>query len=198
VNLNATIEGLLFVAGDEGLSLDQLDELLPENPATISHALTRLKQDLQADHQRGLVLLQFGEHFKLATKKELAPVIKQYFSAPLSTNLGQATLETLAIIAYQQPVTRVDIDEIRGVQSSGAIQKLVLRQLVEAKGRKEAPGRPILYGTSDFFLDYFELKDLTQLPPLPEPEELAAPETNDLFATFQAQLNQDETKKDED
>lgn len=198
MNLNATIEGLLFVAGDEGLSLDQLDDLLPENPATISHALTTLKQNLQADHQRGLVLLQFGEHFKLATKKELAPVIKQYFAAPLSTNLGQATLETLAIIAYKQPVTRVDIDEIRGVQSSGAIQKLILRQLIEAKGRKEAPGRPILYGTSAFFLDYFELKDLTELPPLPEPEALTTPETNDLFATFQAKLNQDETKTDKD
>jgi segregation and condensation protein B len=188
----------LFVAGDEGLSLAQIADLLPENPATIRHALAMLQQTLQQDHERGLILLQFGEHYKLATKKELAPVIKQYFAAPLSTNLSQASLETLAIIAYKQPVTRVDIEAIRGVQSSSAIQKLVVRQLIEIKGRKEAPGRPILYGTSAFFLDYFGLKNLTQLPPLPEPKELVAPEANDLFATFKAQINQNEMKTDED
>lgn len=198
MNLNATIEGLLFVAGDEGLSLAQIADLLPENPATIRHALAMLQQTLQQDHERGLILLQFGEYYKLATKKELAPVIKQYFAAPLSTNLSQASLETLAIIAYKQPVTRVDIEAIRGVQSSSAIQKLVVRQLIEIKGRKEAPGRPILYGTSAFFLDYFGLKNLTQLPPLPEPKELVAPEANDLFATFKAQINQNEMKTDED
>lgn len=114
-------------------------------------------------------------------KKEYAEVIKSYAISPLSTNLSQAALETLAIIAYKQPLTRMEIDEIRGVQTSGALQKLTLRGLIEEKGRVEGPGRAILYGTSRYFLDYFGLKKLSELPKISDLEQEPAENESDLF-----------------
>ncbi|WP_125981139.1 SMC-Scp complex subunit ScpB [Loigolactobacillus iwatensis] len=198
MNLTATLESLLFVAGDEGITLDQLDELLTEGRTTIMRALQQFESDLKADRHRGLTLFQFGDHYKLVTKKAYAEIIKHYYEIPLTTNLSQASLETLAIIAYKQPITRVEIDEIRGVQSSGALQRLSLRQLIEEKGRKNAPGRPILYVTSPFFLDYFGLKQLNELPPLTQEKttttELETADTADLFKAFEAQLKDKEEK----
>lgn len=99
----------------------------------------------------------------------------------MTTNLSQAALETLAIIAYKQPLTRMEIDEIRGVQTSGALQKLTLRGLIEPKGRAEGPGRAILYGTSGYFMDYFGLKDLNDLPKITELETETSEKESDLF-----------------
>lgn len=195
MNITAELESLLYVVGDDGISLDELDHLLPASRATIKRALSAFAEQLRADNQRGLVLFQFGERYKLVTKKAYAALIKRYFETPLTTNLSQASLETLAIIAYKQPITRVEIDEIRGVQSGGALQRLMLRQLIEERGRKNAPGRPILYGTSAFFMDYFGLKSMAELPPLPMPEADAsttATTNQDLFAQFEAQLKDKE------
>lgn len=195
MNITAELESLLYVVGDDGISLDELDHLLPASRATIKRALSAFAEQLRADNQRGLVLFQFGERYKLVTKKAYAALIKRYFETPLTTNLSQASLETLAIIAYKQPTTRVEIDEIRGVQSGGALQRLMLRQLIEERGRKNAPGRPILYGTSAFFMDYFGLKSMAELPPLPMPEADAsttATTNQDLFAQFEAQLKDKE------
>lgn len=195
MNITAELESLLYVVGDDGISLDELDHLLSASRATIKRALSAFAEQLRADNQRGLVLFQFGERYKLVTKKAYAALIKRYFETPLTTNLSQASLETLAIIAYKQPTTRVEIDEIRGVQSGGALQRLMLRQLIEERGRKNAPGRPILYGTSAFFMDYFGLKSMAELPPLPMPEADASTTatTNlDLFAQFEAQLKDKE------
>ncbi|MFC6171514.1 SMC-Scp complex subunit ScpB [Loigolactobacillus jiayinensis] len=192
--MTAELESLLYVAGDDGVSLDEFDHLLTASRATIKRALAAFADQLRADTQRGLVLFQFGERYKMVTKKVYADLIKRYFATPLTTNLSQASLETLAIITYQQPVTRIAIDEIRGVQSGGALQRLMLRKLIEERGRKNAPGRPILYGTSAFFMDYFGLKSLADLPPLPTaatPTDTTA--TNqDLFAQFEAQLKDKE------
>ncbi|MFR0553073.1 SMC-Scp complex subunit ScpB [Loigolactobacillus coryniformis subsp. coryniformis] len=193
--MTAELESLLYVVGDDGISLDELDHLLSASRATIKRALSAFAEQLRADNQRGLVLFQFGERYKLVTKKAYAALIKRYFETPLTTNLSQASLETLAIIAYKQPITRVEIDEIRGVQSGGALQRLMLRQLIEERGRKNAPGRPILYGTSAFFMDYFGLKSMAELPPLPMPEADAsttATTNQDLFAQFEAQLKDKE------
>ncbi|ATO43786.1 SMC-Scp complex subunit ScpB [Loigolactobacillus coryniformis] len=195
MNITAELESLLYVVGDDGISLDELDHLLSASRATIKRALSAFAEQLRADNQRGLVLFQFGERYKLVTKKAYAALIKRYFETPLTTNLSQASLETLAIIAYKQPITRVEIDEIRGVQSGGALQRLMLRQLIEERGRKNAPGRPILYGTSAFFMDYFGLKSMAELPPLPMPEADAsttATTNQDLFAQFEAQLKDKE------
>lgn len=195
MNITAELESLLYVVGDDGISLDELDHLLSASRATIKRALSAFAEQLRADNQRGLVLFQFGERYKLVTKKAYAALIKRYFETPLTTNLSQASLETLAIIAYKQPTTRVEIDEIRGVQSGGALQRLMLRQLIEERGRKNAPGRPILYGTSAFFMDYFGLKSMAELPPLPMPEADAsttATTNQDLFAQFEAQLKDKE------
>lgn len=195
MNITAELESLLYVVGDDGISLDELDHLLSASRATIKRALSAFAEQLRADNQRGLVLFQFGERYKLVTKKAYAALIKRYFETPLTTNLSQASLETLAIIAYKQPITRVEIDEIRGVQSGGALQRLMLRQLIEERGRKNAPGRPILYGTSVFFMDYFGLKSMAELPPLPMPEADAsttATTNQDLFAQFEAQLKDKE------
>lgn len=105
----------------------------------------------------------------MTTKKELAPLLKRYAQGTSNT-LSQAAVETLAIIAYKQPITRVEIEQIRGVQVSGAVQRLSAHNLIEEKGRVEGPGRPILYGTTSYFLDYFGLKSLKELPDIQEME----------------------------
>ncbi|GKT03325.1 SMC-Scp complex subunit ScpB [Furfurilactobacillus sp. WILCCON 0119] len=195
------IEALLFVAGDEGISINEIAHATGFMRPAISTLLDELATRYQTDENSPLCLLETDDLYRLATKKELAPIIKRYFEAPLATNLSQASLEVLAITAYRQPVTRVDIDEIRGVSSTTTLQKLVLRNLVETKGRKDEPGRPILYATTNYFLNYFGLTNLDQLPPLPETEQLDEdqPETGDLFlAAFTNQLTKATGSTNED
>ncbi|MBM7543811.1 SMC-Scp complex subunit ScpB [Periweissella beninensis] len=197
----AQVEGLVFIAGDEGISLDNLKALTEfQKPALIA-MLDELARKYKTDDDCSFELLQNAEVYRLATKANLNPVIKQYFEEPLSTNLTQASLEVLAIIAYRQPVTRIEVDEIRGVQSSSIIQKLQLRNLIEDIGRKNKPGRPIIYGTSNYFLNYFGLKSLTELPQLTDQDNLIdnTEMTGDLFlAAFNKQNNtiQTDTKKE--
>ena len=131
----AQIEGLLFIAGDEGISVADLARITGFMKPAVNELLTRLQEKYQADPQTALTLLNSGEVFRLATKAELAPVMKTYFEVPLTTPLSQAVLEVLAIVAYKQPLTRLEIDDIRGVQSSGSLQKLVVRGLVQTHGR---------------------------------------------------------------
>ena len=129
----------------------------------------------------------------MATKKGFASLVKRYFESPTMTELSGAALETLAIIAYKQPVTRLDIDEIRGVQSSGMLQKLLLLGLIEEGGRLELPGRPIVYKTTEAFLDYFGLESLAALPALPKVEdEETRTDGTDFLELFQQTLNKDE------
>lgn len=185
----AAIEALLFVAGDEGLSLEEIATLLETSTQTVYAELMKLQGKYKAD-ESGLTLLEVGNRFELATKKEHSMVVKKYAASPFATNLSQAALETLAIIAYKQPITRMEIDEIRGVQSSGSLQKLVLRGLIKETGRVETPGRPILYGTSDYFMDYFGLKKLSELPDITELDmENEEKETDLYFERFSEQFN---------
>ena len=107
----------------------------------------------------------------LTTKPKHAPYYKRMIDSPGNTRLSQAALETLAIVAYQQPITRIEIDDLRGVKSDRAVQTLVTRGLIEEKGRKEAIGRPVLFGTTKDFLIYFGLTSLSELPPLSELKE---------------------------
>lgn len=194
MNEIAAIEALLFVSGDEGLSLEEMASLLDTSTQFTYQLLMQLQQRYIESKTNGLMLLEVGNHYQLATKKEYADLIKKYAVSPLSTNLSQAALETLAIIAYKQPLTRMEIDEIRGVQTSGALQKLILRGLIEDKGRVNGPGRAILYGTSAYFMDYFGLKDIKELPTIDELEQSPDESESDLFFekfNQQFQLNEE-------
>ncbi|EEW53351.1 SMC-Scp complex subunit ScpB [Limosilactobacillus antri] len=192
----AQVEGLLFISGDEGITLGDLAKIT----GFMKPALRRMLADLQTkyaqDQDSALILLQSADTYRLATKQELAPVIKHFFEVPLTVPLTTALLETLAIIAYRQPITRLEIDSIRGVQSSGGIQKLMVRGLIDTKGRLDAPGRPFLYVTTDNFLDYFGLGSLDELPALPEQVDADDPGlSGDLFlAALQSRERHEEEK----
>ena len=181
MNEIGAVETLLFVAGDEGLSLEEIATVLECTTQFAFQLLTQLQKNYESSKASGLMLLEVGNHYQLATKKEYAGIIKKYAISPLSTNLSQAALETLAIIAYKQPLTRMEIDEIRGVQTSGALQKLLLRGLIEDKGRVNGPGRAILYGTTNYFMDYFGLKNIKELPAIDELEQDQEEVESDLF-----------------
>ena len=164
----AQVEGLLFISGDEGITLGNLAKITGFMKPALREMLAALQAKYAQDQDSALILLQSADTYRLATKQALAPVIKHFFEVPLTVPLTTALLETLAIIAYRQPITRLEIDSIRGVQSSGGIQKLMVRGLIDTKGRLDAPGRPFLYVTTDNFLNYFGLTTLDELPALPK------------------------------
>ncbi|TSB46847.1 SMC-Scp complex subunit ScpB [Alkalicoccobacillus porphyridii] len=165
--LHAAIEGLLFVTGDEGLSHKQLAEVLELEEHDIKEAVHFLKQNFQTQ-KRGLQVIETAGILKLATLPEHTDYFKKLAASPIHSGLSRAALETLAIIAYKQPITRLDIDEVRGVKSEKSLQSLISKLLVTDVGRVAGTGRAILYGTTSYFLDHFGLKSLDELPPLPD------------------------------
>ena len=179
-NYISVLEGLLFVAGDDGITLEEASYILELERSAVRQLLDELKKRLE-DENSGLELLLTASHYKLVTKASLKTYIEKYAVSPYSSQLSQASLETLAIIAYKQPVTRVDIESIRGVQSSGSIQKLLLRDLIEEAGRLDSPGRPKLYKTTAYFMDYFGLESLDALPDASDLFDLDSEEANQLF-----------------
>ncbi|MDN6664952.1 MAG: SMC-Scp complex subunit ScpB [Tetragenococcus koreensis] len=177
------LEALLFVAGDEGVRLEELSFLIGEPAPKIYQLIQTLSEKYQEDPQSSLNILEVGNSFVLTAKKEYAPILKKYAKSPIANRLSQAALETLSIIAYKQPITRMEVDDIRGVQSSGSVQKLTTNRLIEEKGRVEGPGRAILYGTTEYFMDYFGLKSIQELPDIQAmEEELSADIPLDLYA----------------
>ncbi|MEQ6376241.1 SMC-Scp complex subunit ScpB [Bacillaceae bacterium S4-13-56] len=181
VKWKAVVEGLLFASGDEGLTKKQLAHILEVDLNTIDVVIEELKYDYE-NTQRGMMLMRSGEIYQLTTKPEHAVYFQRLMESPQASRLSQAALEALSIIAYRQPITRVEVEEVRGVNSDRAIQTLVSRGLVEEKGRKEGAGRPILFGTTTNFLTYFGLSSLEDLPPLPEENVLGEEEGSpDLF-----------------
>ncbi|MDO4681042.1 MAG: SMC-Scp complex subunit ScpB [Aerococcus sp.] len=160
------LESLLFVAGEDGLSVEEASALLGVYPDHIRYALERLKLTLEQNPQAGITLRQVHGRFQLATKAAYGEIIKQYAQSPFATRLTQAALETLAIVAYESPVTRMQIDQIRGVQSNSMLKKLMQHGLIEEQGRQDSPGHPILYGVTDYFYQYFGLNSLDDLPDL--------------------------------
>jgi segregation and condensation protein B len=163
----AIVEGLLFAAGDEGLSLKQIASVLELSEEQTLQIIEELKKDCQ-QVCRGIEVAEIAETFQLTTKKAHAPYLKRLVESPGPSSLSQAALETLAIVAYRQPITRAEIEEIRGVKSDKPLQTLIAKALIKEVGRAEGTGRPILYGTTKEFLDYFGLKTIEELPPLPE------------------------------
>src|SRR5699024_407728 len=179
--LKGALEGLLFVSGDEGISLKQLSRVLNISEEPSIHLLHELIFDYE-NIQRGMMIMESNGIYHLTTKPEHNTYYKKLMEEPHSSRLSQASLETLAIICYKQPVTKVEIEEVRGVNSDYATQSLLQRGLIEHKGRKETIGRPILYGTTKGFLTYFGLTSLQDLPVLPdETTEVLTEKEMDLF-----------------
>jgi len=160
----AVLEGLLFVVGEDGLTLDQIKDVLEiENDEDAKNLVRELKKDYE-DDSRGLRIDFLGNRFKLTTKFEHKQYYQKLIENPETNFLSQAALETLAIIAYNEPITRVQVDAIRGVGTTQIIRKLVAKGFIKESGRSELPGRPILYETTSEFLDYFCLSSLEDLP----------------------------------
>ena len=162
MNLKAVLEGILFVVGEEGISLNQIKELLEIDDDKLKELVSELSVDY-ADPGRGITLKILGNNLKLTTKEEHRSYYEKFVEIE-ETELSQAALETLAIIAYNEPVTRITVDEIRGVSSREIIRKLVAKGLVKEVGRSDMPGRPILYKTTSEFLDYFGISSKEDLP----------------------------------
>ena len=166
MELTSLIESLLFVA-DAPVMPAQLAAALDVEPKAVEEALDQLAADYQ---QRGLRLQRKAGRVQLVTAPEAAPAVERFLGLELSSKLSPAALETLAIVAYRQPVTRAQVEAIRGVNSDSVLRTLINKGLIEEVGRLEQVGRPILYGTTFEFLQYFGLQDLQDLPPLDEGE----------------------------
>jgi segregation and condensation protein B len=173
--LKAIVESLLFVS-PEPLSVQRLLAVIGDvTKAEVMQALRTLGEELEQEG-RGLRLAEVAGGFRLLTKQEYAGWIKRLDKSKSTAKLSRSALESLAIIAYKQPIVRSEIEEIRGVETSGVVRTLLERKLVRIVGRKEVPGRPIMYGTTKYFLEHFGLNDLSQLPPLREFKELGESE----------------------
>ncbi|MGT2770275.1 SMC-Scp complex subunit ScpB [Streptococcus intermedius] len=176
----AEIEALLFVAGEDGLRVRQLADLLSIPPTGVIQSLEKLAEKYRKDEDSSLALLETSNAYKIVTKQDFADLLREYSKAPINQSLSRAALETLSIIAYKQPITRIEVDEIRGVNSSGAISKLQIFDLIRENGKKEVLGRPNLYVTTDYFLDYMGINSLEELPVVEEIELIT--EESQLFA----------------
>ncbi len=166
-DLPTLLESLLFIASTP-TPVARLSQVLGYPAETIETALDTLARGY-VDGQRGVRLLRKGDRVHLTSAPEAAPHIERFLGLDLSSKLSTAALETLAVIAYRQPLTRVEVEAIRGVSCEGVLRTLIARELVEPVGRLEQAGRPFLYGTTLQFLQYFGLDSLTSLPALPEP-----------------------------
>lgn len=170
MNLKAVIEGLLFVAGDEGITLKELLNITETNEEQIKEALSLLQKDYEKE-DRGIRISYLGNSFKLTTKSIHKEYYEKLVISSRNKTLSIAALEVLAIIAYNEPITRLKIDEIRGVNSSQIVRKLVSRNLIKECGKDRSIGRPNLYKTTNDFLDYFGLGAKEDLPQIEELKE---------------------------
>ncbi len=172
--IQAALEALLF-ASDAPLELARIGEVLDLAPDEVRAALDTLRVACETAG-RGLTVVEVGGGYRLVTRPELAPVLLRLQRLRLKSRLSRAALETLAIVAYRQPISRPEIEQLRGVSADAVVTHLLERRLVRVVGRRETPGRPILYGTTRDFLEHFGLRDLAELPPFDIPAPPAAVE----------------------
>lgn len=184
INWKSIVESLLFAAGDEGLTLKQLSTVLEIEESEALDAISALREDYQSP-DRGIAIVELAGTFQLTTKKEHSVYLKKLVESPSSQSLSQAALETLAIVAYKQPITRTEVESIRGVKCERPLQTLAAKALVKEVGRAEGTGRAILYGTTKEFLDYFGLKNIKELPPLSVTTDDPDEEADLFFEKFQ-------------
>lgn len=174
-NLRGRIEAILFVAG-EPVRIDDLAKALDVSVRAVENELTKLRDEYDFG-QRGFTLKRFGHQVQLATRALYSADVVRLLQPVQKQSLTQAAMETLAVVAYKQPVTRAEVEQVRGVKCDYSLQSLMNKELIMEVGRKEALGRPILYGTTENFLAHFGLGSLEDLPPLPEvPSENHMPE----------------------
>lgn len=167
LNIEAIVEGLLYMVGDDGLKVEQLASVIDKSIED-SEAILNSIQSKYSNENFGIELVNYGKTYKFITKQEVAPYIQALFHTSKPNTLSQSALETLAIIAYKQPITRVEIEELRGVGADMMLRKLQARNLIREAGRSDAPGKPILYEVTEEFMDSFKLYTLNELPDLPE------------------------------
>ncbi|MBQ6592489.1 MAG: SMC-Scp complex subunit ScpB [Solobacterium sp.] len=160
------LEGLLFIVGDDGLTLEQAAAVLELPEEKIREYMVNLQLRYQ-DDAHGMEIVDYGGIWRFISKASVRSYAEKLFQMGRSASLSQAALETLAIIAYKQPITRVEIEEIRGVGADMMLKKLQARDLIREAGRSEAPGRPILYEVTEEFMNSFKLLSLDELPELP-------------------------------
>lgn len=177
--MEGILEGLLYVTGDEGLSLKDVMTILNLNEEQAKQLVYKLKLSYEQEN-RGLRLSYLGNTFKLTTKQEHKQYYEKLLENPTSHTLSQAALEVLAIIAYNEPITRAEVDEMRGVDSIYIIRKLIAKGLLKEAGKSDKPGHPILYKTTDDFLDYFGLATKDDLPKIENISNIEK-EESDLF-----------------
>ncbi len=161
--MKSVLEGLLFVVGDEGLSIDEISSIIERSKEETITLLEELNHDYE-DENRGIEIKKLGEKYKLTTKEKNKKYYQKLTEISDVRKLSQSALETLAIIAYNEPITRLEVDELRGVSSAQMIRSLIAKDFVKELGRKDVAGRPILYGITKEFLDYFGLSSKDELP----------------------------------
>lgn len=164
--LVSAMEAVLFASGDP-ISIDRLSQVFEVSPEKTESIASALEKKLE-ENKSGVKLIRLENKYQLATRNEFAEYIKKAFDIKRKTPLSPAALEVLAVIAYNQPVTRSFVEQVRGVDCSGVITTLIEKELIEERGRLELPGKPLLYGTTDNFLRCFSISDLSELPPLPK------------------------------
>jgi segregation and condensation protein B len=191
--ITAVIEGLLFVSGDEGIDRKQIAQVLELESKEIDTYIDELVKAYQSP-DRGMTIVEYAGSLQFVTKPDHAKFYERLVETPGHSTLSQAALETLAIIAYKQPITRSEIEEVRGVKTEKPLQTLSAKGLVKEVGRAEGTGRAILYGTTKAFLDHFGLDNIKGLPPLPNniQEENVEHEADLFFSKFQESISADE------
>lgn len=167
--LQAVMEGLLFLSGDEGITVEQFAACMEEETdgKTIEALLEQITQRYQ-EESYGIELVHFGGRYKFVSKESVYPYAQRLFADVKPVSLSPAAMETLAIIAYKQPITRAEVEEIRGVGCDMMLKKLTARGLIEEAGRMDIVGKPILYRVTETFMDSFQLESLQELPELPK------------------------------
>lgn len=178
-NIEAIVEGLLYIVGEDGARKEQIALAIDKSIEDTEVILENI-QSKYASELYGIELVGYGSVYKFISKKDIYPYAQELFHSAKPNTLSQSALETLAIIAYKQPITRVEIEELRGVGAEMMLRKLLARGLIKEAGRSEAPGRPILYEVTEEFMDSFKLYTLNELPDLPEFNR--EDESDDLFA----------------
>ena len=181
MNKLGILEGILFVVGDEGINLKSLCEIMNINMVEAKELLLKLKESYESD-ERGIRISYLGDAFKLTTKECHKEYYQKLVENPETNTLSPSSLEVLAIIAYNQPITRVEIDAMRGVSSNHIIRRLVAKGLIKEAGKSKMPGRPNLYRTTSEFLDCFGLASLNELPEIEEKKE--EDEESELFTSI--------------
>ena len=176
------LEGILFVVGDEGIDIKALSEIMDDKEDNIKDYLKELKKRYESP-EYGLRISYLGNAFKLTTKQEHKDYYEKLAYNPSTNKLSNAALETLAIIAYRQPITNSEISDIRGVQTGQLVRKLVAKGLIKEAGKSDMPGRPNLYKTTSEFLDYFGLATIDDLPTINQESEEQSNEV-ELFSSI--------------